>query len=146
MNILCLDYGEKRVGLSYSDELGIALPLPAAIEATLEDKIEHIRREVKLKKTELILVGYPYNMNGSIGFKAREVDGFIERLKKEFPDMKFDTTDERLSSFQAQMDLDNFSKSHKKSLKAKKQHRKSGDIDSRSSALILQEYIDNASL
>ena len=31
MHCLGIDYGEKRIGLSYGDELGIAIPLPAAI-------------------------------------------------------------------------------------------------------------------
>ncbi len=145
MNILCIDYGEKRVGLSYSDEVGIALPLPAAVEPDFESRIAHIAREVSSKKIELILVGYPYNMDGSTGFKAKEVDAFIERLKKEFPTLKFDTADERLSSFQVENDMNFFSKK-KKSVKQKRKYRKSGDIDSRSSAVVLQEYLDNASL
>ena len=144
VNILGLDYGEKRIGLAFADELGVAYPLPAAIQPTFEERLAHIEKFIKERKVQMILVGYPYNMDSTIGFKAKEVDAFIEKLKKF--NLPIETSDERLSTFQAENDMMSFGTSKKKSVAKHKRYRKSGDIDSRSIALVLQDYIDNAKI
>ncbi len=142
MNILGIDYGHKRVGLAYADtSLGVAVPISAAVENTTEARLEKIATEIKIRRIEKIVVGYPYNMDGSIGDKAREVDKFIEELERRFG-LPVDKTDERLSSFQAEQDYFAMSSKAKKSIAARKKHRRSGDIDSRACAIFLQEYID----
>ncbi len=142
MNILGIDYGHKRVGLAYADTLlGVAVPITAAVENTTEARLEKIATEIKMRRIEKIVVGYPYNMDGSIGDKAREVDKFIEELERRFG-LPVDRTDERLSSFQAEQDYFAMSSKAKKSIAARKKHRRSGDIDSRACAIFLQEYID----
>lgn len=143
MNILCIDYGHKRVGLACADsELRVAVPIPAAVEGSPQARLEHIAREIRERKIGTIVVGYPYNMDGSVGFKAREVDAFIGVIEKMFglPVVRFD---ERLSSFQAESDSSAFSRAGRKSVAARKRLRRSGDIDSRASALILREYLES---
>ncbi len=143
MNILCIDYGHKRVGLACADsELGVAVPIPAAVEGNPEARLEHIAREIAERKIGRIVVGYPYNMDGSAGFKAREVDAFIAVIEEKFglPVVRFD---ERLSSFQAETDYSALSRAGKKSVAARKKLRRSGEIDSRASALILREYLES---
>ena len=143
MNLLGIDYGHKRIGLAYADTLlGVAVPIQPAVESSLEARFLQIANEITQRKIEKIVVGYPYNMDGTIGDKAREVDGFIEELKKRF-NLPVDTTDERLSSFQAEQDFFAMSSKTKKSVSARKKHRRSGDIDSRACAIFLQEYLDN---
>lgn len=66
-------------------------------------------------------------MDGSVGFKAREVDAFIENLEKRFR-LPVHRADERLSSHSVEQRL----KGQKK-----KPDRKSEEIDSRAAALIL---------
>ena len=34
MNYLGIDWGEKRIGLAFADDVGIAMPLPAAVAAS----------------------------------------------------------------------------------------------------------------
>lgn len=143
MNILCIDYGHKRVGLACADsELKVAVPIPAAVEGNPEARLDHIAREIRERKIGRIVVGYPYNMDGSAGFKAREVDAFIAEIEKKFglPVVRFD---ERLSSFQAEADYSAVSRAGKKSVAARKKLRRSGEIDSRASALILREYLES---
>ena len=143
MKILGLDYGHKRIGLAFADELGVAYPIDAAIQPTFPERLAHIAREIERRKPEILLVGYPYNMDGSVGDKAKEVDGFIAKLKERFG-LPIETSDERLSSFQAEADLGMFSKGgKKKSVAARQKYRRSGDIDSRAIALVLQDYLDN---
>lgn len=147
MKILGLDYGHRRIGLAFADELGVAFPIAAAVEGDFEARLKHIALEVERRKPDMLLVGYPYNMDGSASLKMKEVDEFIEVLKKRFS-LPVDTSDERLSSFQAEADLEAFApkKSRKKTVAARQKYRRSGDIDSRAIAIVLQDYIDNRSL
>lgn len=142
MNYLGIDYGHKRIGLSYADSsLGVAVPISAAVEASREGRLARIGAEIKARRIDSLVVGYPYNMDGSVGDKAREVDEFIKVLESMFglPVIRFD---ERLSSFQAEQDFFSMNPKATKSVAARRRHRKSGDIDSRASALFLQEYLD----
>ncbi|MBO6103447.1 MAG: Holliday junction resolvase RuvX [Opitutales bacterium] len=144
MKILGLDYGHKRIGLAFADELGVAYPLQAAVEGDFEAKIAHIGREISARRPDKLLVGYPYNMDGSASEKMREVDEFIKTLKQRFG-LEVETSDERLSSYQAESDLAAFSAKRKnsKSVAARKKYRRTGDLDSRAIALVLQDYIDS---
>ena len=45
MNYLGIDYGKKRIGLSFGDSLGVAVPIEAAIGTTIEERIEKIAQE-----------------------------------------------------------------------------------------------------
>ena len=136
MNYIGIDWGEKRIGLAFADEVGIAMPLPAAVAASKKERMRHIETILNERKAEELVVGYPLNMNGTVGFKAREVDEFIVELEKRFR-LPIHRIDERLSSH-----------SVKQSLKGqkKKPSRQSGEIDSRAAALILQDFIEERNL
>ena len=143
---LGLDYGEKRVGLSYGDALGVAIPLPAAVGASQEKRLAQIEHLITTRGITTIVVGYPYNMDGSIGPKAREVDAFIAILKSRF-NLPVERIDERLTTYQAQSDsLPGSNKRKKFSLKIRKRERRTGDLDSRAATLILQDYLDTLNL
>ncbi|NBB79495.1 MAG: Holliday junction resolvase RuvX [Verrucomicrobia bacterium] len=132
MNYLGIDWGEKRIGLAFADEVGIAIPLPAAVAASKKARMRQIETVVETRRVEALVVGYPLNMDGSVGFKAREVDGFIEELEKRFR-LPVHRIDERLSSHSVEQGL----KGQKR-----KPSRQSGEIDSRAAALILQDFIE----
>ncbi len=137
MRYLGIDYGEKRIGLSYSDELGVALPLDAAAEKIFGDRMLHIADIIKNRNITEIVIGMPYNMDGSQGFKAKEVILFIDNLKNKFG-LPIHTIDERLTTHQVQSDFKKVSK-----LKiSNKKVRQSGKVDSSAAALILQDYLD----
>ena len=132
MNYLGIDYGEKRIGLSFGDSLGLAIPIEAAVEATEEARFAHIGQTINQRKVSHLVVGMPYNMNGSTGFKAKEVEEFIVKLKSRFS-LPITTVDERLTSHQVEQQL---------KFQKRKVDRKSGEIDSRAASLILQDYLD----
>ena len=88
------------------------------------------------RKAEELVVGYPLNMNGTVGFKAKEVDAFIAELEKRFR-LPIHRIDERLSSHSVEQGLKG---------KKKKPSRQSGEIDSRAAALILQDFIEERNL
>ena len=133
MRFLGIDYGEKRIGLSYGDELGVAVPLEAATERRKRDRLRHIEEVVSHRKITTLVVGYPLNMDGSAGFKAREVDRFIEILSRRLP-VTIHRIDESLTTFQAETEMRSA---------GKRVSRKSGQIDSLAATLILQEFLDS---
>ncbi len=136
MNYLGIDWGEKRIGLAHADEIGIAMPLPAAVAPSKKERLQHIERMIKERRIHELVVGYPLNMNGSVGFKAKEVDVFIEEIEKRFR-LPVHRIDERLSSHSVEQGLKG---------RKKKPDRKSGEIDSRAAALILQDFIEERQL
>jgi putative Holliday junction resolvase len=133
MRCLGIDYGEKRIGLAWGDELGVAVPLPAAVEKGEEARMAHIAELVRGRRVTDIVVGYPYNMDGSAGFKAREVDAFIRRLQDAFK-LPVHAVDERLTSHSVERGL-GLSGRRERAL------RRSGVVDSGAAALILQDWL-----
>ena len=132
LNYLGLDWGEKRIGLAYADSVGVAVPLPAAVGKLKEARIRHIASIIENRKIGEIVCGYPLNMDGSVGFKAREVDAFILEIEARFK-LPVHRADERLSSYAVEQIM----KQQKKQF-----DRRSGEVDSRAAALILQDFVE----
>lgn len=132
MRCIGIDYGERRVGVSFGDELGVATPLPALVQATEAERLEALAALIRERRATDLVFGYPYNMNGSIGFKAREVDKFIEKLTARI-NLPTHRIDERLTSQEA---AKAFPKGRDDEL------RRSGKIDSVAATLILQDFLD----
>lgn len=132
MRYLGIDYGERRIGLSFGDELGIAVPLDAATDPTASERLETIAEVIEERRVVELVIGYPYNMDGSAGFKAREVDAFIELLKQRF-NLPVHRIDERLSTKTASEHLP---KGRNDEL------RRSGRIDSMSACIVLQDFLN----
>jgi len=132
-----IDYGERRIGLAYADEIGVALPIPAATGGDPETRLEQVVALAKARRVDALIVGYPYNMDDSIGYKAREVDDFIALLEPKVG-VPIHRVDERLTTHAAQAGVEATGRKGKRDRKT----RNSGDIDSRAAALILQDYLD----
>lgn len=141
MRYLGVDFGAKRWGLSHGDELGLALPLAAAIAPTAAERFAQLEREIITRKITEIVVGYPYNMDGTAGPKAREVDAFIAELEKKFK-LPVHRSDERLTSHQAEADIRQGKAKRPRTPAAHKAARATGEVDSRAAALILQDFLD----
>lgn len=134
MRCLGIDFGSKRIGLAWGDELGVATPLPAAVQANPADRLDHIGELIRQRSVTDLVVGYPYNMDGSVGFKAREVDNFIGELEKTFK-LPVHRIDERLTSHKMESDM-GLSGRRERAL------RKSGIVDSGAATIILQDWLD----
>lgn len=132
LRVLGLDYGDRRIGLSFGDELGVATPLPAITaveEARRRDALAAVIRERRINE---IVIGHPLNMDDSVGPKAKQIEAVAERLRREFG-LPVHLVDERLTSYEAESTI----------AKAKRRDvRASGIIDSRAATLILQDYLD----
>ncbi|MDR2372004.1 MAG: Holliday junction resolvase RuvX [Puniceicoccales bacterium] len=135
MNYLGIDYGTKRLGLSVGDgDLKFAVPIEAIPMTTWEKVAQKIAEIGKLHQIHRIIVGYPFNMDDTIGAKAMEVDRFIHWLERFVP-VPIERIDERLTS-------ENVGDLRRRSGKNRRNLRKSGAIDSAAAVLILQDYLD----
>lgn len=132
MRFLGIDYGTKRVGLAHGDEVGVATPLPALVDADGSVRWRKLGEVIKQRRISDLVLGYPYNMDGSVGFKAKEVDAFGAKLKAEFG-LPVHLVDETLTSAEAESSI---------AKKDRRGVRNSGLIDSRAACLILQDYLD----
>jgi len=141
MRFLGIDYGAKRWGLSYGDELGLALPLPAAVATTAEERYTQLTGVIADRRITELVVGYPYNMDGTAGFKAREVDAFITQLEQRFK-LPVHRTDERLTTYEAAARTPKRKSKKSRTPAAQKTARATGEVDSRAATIILQDFLD----
>lgn len=132
MRFLGIDYGERRIGLSFGDELGVATPLPA-ITATDEPKRRAaLAAVIRERRIAELVIGHPLNMDDTAGPKAKEIEAVAARLHAEFG-LPVHLVDERLTSYAAE---ETIAKSKRRDVRA------SGIIDSRAATIILQDYLD----
>ncbi|MCX4275265.1 MAG: Holliday junction resolvase RuvX [Candidatus Gastranaerophilales bacterium] len=128
--ILALDIGDKRIGAAFSDPFGLFVSKSELIlrenDKKALDLIEKLCIENNVQK---ILIGVPYNMDGSFGFQAKKNVEFIEPLKEKY---EIIYRDERLTSFQAEEAL---------KLEGAKYTKNKGLVDMRSACIILEDYL-----
>ncbi|BED92334.1 MAG: Holliday junction resolvase RuvX [Candidatus Paraimprobicoccus trichonymphae] len=132
MIILSIDFGTSRTGLAMCDNQELlAYPLRTIFEKnelTLSIKISKI---ISKNSVDLIVVGLPKNMNGSIGKSVNKILEFSEILKK-FTDKKIIFWDERNTTNLA---LHYLNKTNTRNKKRKK------ILDTVVAVIILEEYL-----
>jgi putative Holliday junction resolvase len=135
MRILGMDLGEKRIGLSLSDPLGITAQGLKTIKRTdLETDLQQLKEIIEEKKVKKIVVGLPRNMDGTLGPQAEKVKQFIAFLIQEIS-MEVVYWDERLTTIAAERVLIGGGVSRKKRKKF---------IDKLAAVIILQSFLDNS--
>ncbi|MEM1172438.1 MAG: Holliday junction resolvase RuvX [Cyanobacteria bacterium P01_H01_bin.35] len=133
ISALGLDVGRKRMGVAGCDGTGlIATGITTIKRTSFQQDIAQLQTIVEERQVQLLVVGLPYSMNGSIGFQAKEVQKYAQRLSQAL-DLPIEYVDERLTSIQAEEMLKsaNISPSQNKGL-----------IDRKAAALILQQWLD----
>jgi putative Holliday junction resolvase len=130
---LGIDVGSKRIGLAGCDGTGlIATGITTIERKSFVEDVEKIQQIVNDRQVQILVVGLPYNMDGSLGFQARHVQKFANRLAKSLQ-LPLEYMDERLTSFQAEQLLISENRSPS---------RNKGLIDRKAAALILQQWLD----
>lgn len=128
-----IDYGSARVGVAVSDPLGIfASPLETVPSAKI---IEYLQKYATAETIERFVVGYPLNLNGAPAQCAPDVDAFLKKLQKAFPNTPVALEDERFTSVLAHRAM--IDGGMKKS-----DRRDKNSVDKISAAIILQGYLD----
>ena len=135
--ILGLDYGTKTVGVAISDPLLLTAQELETITRERASALRHtlvrIKELCEQYEVELIVLGYPRNMDDSEGFRCEDTLKFKELLEKRV-DIPITLVDERLTTVYADEILE-------ESGVAKKDRKKY--IDQIAAAIILQDYLDN---
>jgi putative Holliday junction resolvase len=79
--IICLDIGEKRIGVAVSDPLFItAQGIETYNRINEEEDVRCLTQKIRQWDADRLLVGLPLNMNGSKGPQAQKVEEFAEML------------------------------------------------------------------
>ncbi len=131
MAIIGLDVGDKHIGVAMA--IGtIAVPVAVIGRTQEEQDLERIAALTQDYETELIVIGLPRSMDGSIGAQAELVLEFAKSLAN-YIDIPIDMCDERLTTVTADRLLQESG--------AKRKQRKA-NIDAMAAAVILQAYID----
>lgn len=132
--IMCLDYGDARIGIAFSDYLHM-LANPFEIHKTLGEQkdIEYLTTLAKQNDVGLIVIGMPYSLDGSQNERTEITTKFGEKLSQ-YSGIKVEYEDERLSSYEAEEIL--------KQKRVAPKDRKS-QLDMLSAAIILEAYLNN---
>ena len=136
MRILGIDYGDSRVGTAISDALGITAQGLETISYNGNDKILLRKLDEILEKypdITTIVVGMPFNMDGTKTIRAEVTEKFIHKLKCKYNKIKIETIDERLTTVAAHKTM-NFLDINKT--------KKRGIVDTISAVYILETYMN----
>lgn len=133
VSALGLDVGKKRIGVAGCDGTGlIATGLTTIYRTSWAEDLAQLRDIVRDREVEILAIGLPYNLDGTLGFQAKQVQKFAERIARSLQ-LPVEYVDERLTSVEAETQL-----------KAQKRYdrRDKGEIDRRAAAIILQQWLD----
>ncbi len=135
LRIMGLDFGERTIGVAVSDAL---LWTAQGIKTIRRSKkeLEELRGIIQEYEVDEIVLGYPKNMNGTLGPRAQMTEEFATVLKEEFG-LGITLWDERLSTVGAQRSLIEADVSRAKRKQV---------IDKMAAVFILQGYLDHLRL
>ena len=136
MRILGLDYGTKTVGVAVSDEMGMTAQPIMTIERKSENKLRKtlakIEEIIEEYGVSFVVLGYPKNMNNTIGPRAVATEEFKEHIERR-TGLDVILQDERLSTAESERILMDSG--------IRREHRKEF-VDKMAAAVILQTYLD----
>lgn len=133
MKILSVDFGDARTGIAICDKNEmLASPVCVITEYNFNKCAEKVSAKALELRADLIVVGYPKNMNGTIGERAEKCKEFAELVSKT---CGIDTIlwDERSTTVTAHQYLNNTNVRGKK---------RKAVVDAVASTIILETYLE----
>ena len=131
--LIGLDLGSKRIGVSICDEKqSIATPLKTLNKTSADNLISELKMIIEENSIKGIIIGYPINMDGTLGRSAQSAHDVSNNLDKKL-DIDVCLWDERLSTVGA------FNLSSQLDINVTKREK---NIDQNAAAFILQGAID----
>ena len=131
--IMALDIGTKRIGIALSDYLHIIANGHSYINRNPEQEaVNEIKKIARDNNVQEIIIGVPYNMDGTKGFQAEDCIEF----SKNFEEFEIKQEDERLTSDTAEENLRNRKINFRK---------EKGLVDVESARIILEQYLEKIS-
>lgn len=132
MKIMAVDFGDSRTGLAVCDKSEfLASPAGVIEEKDFEKCIEKVAAAAKENAAEEIVVGYPKNMNNTIGERAQKCALFAEKLA-ELVDVPVKLWDERSTTVSAHYYLNQTNTRGKK---------RKAVVDAVAATIILESYL-----
>jgi len=96
MRVMAFDYGTKRIGVAVTDPLQI---IATGLDTVHPNQIvDFLKRYMQTEQVERFVVGEPKQMDNTPSQSAIHVKGFVNLLKKTFPDIPIEMLDERFTS------------------------------------------------
>ena len=130
--ILSIDYGKKRTGLAVTDPLQIIAGGLATVSTS--ELFDYLTQYVSREAVERIVIGEPRQPNGQPSENMTRVQQFVNRWRKQRPDIPIEFYDERFTSVLA----------HQAMLDAglkKKTRQDKALVDEISATIILEDYL-----
>ena len=131
---LCLDIGNKRIGIAVSDPFNsYSLPVETYNRKNLKTDLEKIEKLVKEKSATALVCGLPVNFDGTPSVQTERAKFFIDRLKERL-NVEIFAVDERCTTCEAEDVLIEQGKSREERKKF---------VDSLAAASILQGFLND---
>lgn len=136
MRIMGLDYGTMTVGVAISDALGVTAQPIETITRKMENKLRRtyarIEELIAAYEVDFIVLGYPKNMNNTVGERAEACEEFAAAIERR-TGLPVALWDERLTTAESERILMESG--------VRRENRKAV-IDKMAAAIILQSYMD----
>ena len=130
--ILSIDYGKKRTGIAVTDPLQIIANGLATVSTS--ELLSYLKDYLSREQVERIIIGRPMQTNGQPSENLQRVEQFVNRWKKEMPDVPVEDVDERFTSVLAhQAMIDGGLR--------KKARQDKALVDKISATIILEDYL-----
>lgn len=122
-NYISIDYGTRKSGLAYSVE-GFCFAWKTVLT---KDLLDILPKWIQDRKAEKIIIGMPYNIDGTMSKHGKRVHEFAKKLET-IVYIPIQFHDERLSTSEAMLGFDEYGVN--------------GDIDAEAARLILIDYLN----
>lgn len=131
--IVAIDYGTKRTGIAVSDPLQM---IAGGLTTVSTHKLYDFLTDYMAKEdVERVVFGLPKQTNGEDSTNKKNIDQFVNRLRKHYPALPIDYYDERYTSVIAhQAILDSGAR--------KKTRQNKNLVDMVSATIILRDYLE----
>jgi putative Holliday junction resolvase len=121
-SIVSIDYGTRKSGLAYSVE-GFCFAWKTVLSS---DLLTILPKWIQMRKAEMIIIGMPYNIDGTMSKHGKRVNEFIKKLEL-IIQIPIKLHDERLTTSEAILGFDEYGVN--------------GDIDAEAARLILVDFL-----
>ena len=132
MRIMAIDYGDAHTGVAISDRLGFGAGVAETIDSRDQDVVvARLKDYIRDYEVEEVALGYPKNMDGSLGPRAEKSEALAARLREE-TGLPVTLWDERRTTVDAYRILGDVNRRGKKGRKV---------VDAVAATLILEGYL-----
>lgn len=131
--LLALDYGKVRTGIAVTDEMQLIASGLTTVETS--KLLIFLKKYLSDENVDRIILGEPKQMSGAVSESESLIQKFLEKLRKQFPNIPVERQDERFTSkmaFQTMLD----------SGLGKKKRQNKALLDQVSATIILQSYLE----